>query len=126
LNHLLRLPIEIVKMTPQMTIAATGNGRQLAMVQSLIHVCKAVGVQVLAQGIETKEQIKALHALGCELGQGNLLSPALDAPHAQQLASRLHRSPDLPFRSAYHAPFGAEFSAKFSGVGWAHGAIEAN
>jgi Amt family ammonium transporter len=92
LNHLLRLPIEIVKMTPQMTIAATGNGRQLAMVQSLIHVCKAVGVQVLAQGIETKEQIKALHALGCELGQGNLLSPALDAPHAQQLASRLHRN----------------------------------
>ena len=53
LNHLVRLPIAVVKMDPKLTIAATTTGRQLALVESLIHVGKSVGVQVLAQGFQT-------------------------------------------------------------------------
>jgi PAS domain S-box-containing protein len=88
LNHLVRLPIAVVKMDPKLTVAATTAGRQLALVESLIHVGKSVGVQVLAQGIETAEQLTALRHLGCELGQGHLLSHALEPSRAQQLASQ--------------------------------------
>ena len=88
LNYLVRLPISVVKMDPKLTIAATTTGRQLALVESLIHVGKSVGVQVLAQGIETQEQLTVLRRLGCELGQGHLLSHALEPGRAQQLAMK--------------------------------------
>ncbi len=92
LNHLVRLPIDIVKLDPKLTIAATGAGRQFALVESLIHVCKSVGVQLLAQGIETHEQLRVWQALGCELGQGYLLAHALEPSRAQILAARSLRS----------------------------------
>ncbi|KAA6465047.1 EAL domain-containing protein [Acidobacteria bacterium AB60] len=92
LNHLVRLPIDVVKMDPKLTIAATGIGRQLALVESLIHVCKSVGVQLLAQGIETHEQLRVWQELGCELGQGYLLAHALEPARAHSLAARSLRA----------------------------------
>jgi EAL domain-containing protein (putative c-di-GMP-specific phosphodiesterase class I) len=47
-------------------------------------------VQIVAQGIETPEQLRALTRLGCELGQGSYLSPALDAVQALKLAQMGH------------------------------------
>ena len=85
LNHLLRLPIALVKLDTKLTAGATGGGGQVAILESLVHVCRATGVQVLAQGIETREQALALHHLGFEFGQGFLLGGALDAAQAQQL-----------------------------------------
>jgi EAL domain-containing protein (putative c-di-GMP-specific phosphodiesterase class I) len=41
---------------------------------------------VVAQGIDTNEQLRALMRLGCDLGQGRLLSPSLDGLQALQLA----------------------------------------
>ena len=92
LNHLVRLPIDVVKLDPKLTIAATGVGRQLALVESLIHVCKSVGVQLLAQGIETHEQLRVWQTLGCELGQGYLLAHALEPARAYSLATRSLRA----------------------------------
>jgi diguanylate cyclase (GGDEF)-like protein/PAS domain S-box-containing protein len=88
LNHLLRLPIALVKLDTKLTASATGRGGQLALLESLIHVCRATGMEVLAQGIETREQAQALHHLGVELGQGFLLGGALDPAQAQQALVR--------------------------------------
>jgi Amt family ammonium transporter len=70
LNHLVRMPISLVKLDARVTVAVTGTGPQLAIVESLLHVCRASGVQVLAQGIETPGHLAMLQELGCELGQG--------------------------------------------------------
>lgn len=86
LNQLMQLPIDVVKLAPELTAAATSKGRQCAVVESLIHLGRSMGVQVVAQGIETQEQMDALKHLGCELGQGNLLSCALEASNAKKLA----------------------------------------
>ncbi len=91
LNHLVRLPVDVVKMHPSLTVAATGTGLHIAIVESLIHVSKAAGIQLLAQGIETHEQLGVLQELGCELGQGYLLSHALDPARAHLLAQRSFR-----------------------------------
>jgi diguanylate cyclase (GGDEF)-like protein/PAS domain S-box-containing protein len=88
LNHLLRLPIALVKLDTKLTASATGRGGQVALLESLIHVCRATGMEVLAQGIETREQAQALHHLGVELGQGFLLGGALDPAQAQQALVR--------------------------------------
>jgi diguanylate cyclase (GGDEF)-like protein len=86
LNHLVRLPIDVVKMDPRLTAASTTTGRQQAVLESLIHLAHTLGIQVIAQGIENSEQLDALKRMGCELGQGRLLSQALDPARAFQLA----------------------------------------
>ncbi|HKF45807.1 MAG TPA: EAL domain-containing protein [Terracidiphilus sp.] len=93
LNHLLRLPLDIVKLDAKLTAAATGSAKQRATVESLLHVCRAVGARMLAQGIETHEQLRVMQELGCELGQGYLLAPELDPARADQFATRISRTP---------------------------------
>ncbi|HEX4758567.1 MAG TPA: EAL domain-containing protein [Terracidiphilus sp.] len=86
LNHLIRLPIDMVKLDAKLTAASTSTGRQQAVLESLLRLGRTLGVQVVAQGIETPEQLRALTRMGCQLGQGPLLSPALDAVQALKLA----------------------------------------
>jgi diguanylate cyclase (GGDEF)-like protein/PAS domain S-box-containing protein len=88
LNHLVRLPVDVLKLDPRLTAAATSTGRQVAVLESLIQLGRKLGVEVVAQGIETEEQVEALLRMGCELGQGPLLSPALEAAAAKKLAER--------------------------------------
>jgi len=90
LNQLVQLPIDVVKMDPKLTRAANSIGRQFALVKSLIQMCRAMEIQVVAQGIETPEQLDALCGLGCELGQGPLLSSAMEAQQAQSLLLQGH------------------------------------
>jgi diguanylate cyclase (GGDEF)-like protein len=86
LNQLVQLPIDVIKLDPRMSVAATTSGRQLAVVDALIQLGRTMGVKVVAQGIETPEQLNALCRIGCELGQGHLLSFALEPAEAQKLA----------------------------------------
>jgi EAL domain-containing protein (putative c-di-GMP-specific phosphodiesterase class I) len=41
-----------------------------------------MGIEVVAQGIETKQQLEALTRMGCEVGQGNLLSLPVEPARA--------------------------------------------
>ena len=88
LNYLVRLPIEVVKLAPQFTRSATTTGREAAALEALIQLGRNLGLQVVAQGIETQEQLNALCRLGCELGQGHLLSHALEPTLARRLAAQ--------------------------------------
>jgi len=86
LNHLAHLPIDMVKIAPKMAVASTWPGREAAVLESLIRLGRALGMQVVAQGIETSEQLEALKGMGCELGQGHLFSYALEPARATKLA----------------------------------------
>ncbi len=88
LHHLVALPIDVLKLAPRLTASATQTGRQGAVLESLLQLGRKLGVQVVAQGIETVEQAEALVRMGCDLGQGPLLSPALEPLAAQKLAER--------------------------------------
>src|SRR5204863_2969527 len=90
-NHLVRLPIDLVKMDAQLSIAAVKAGSQLALLESVIRLGKTIGVQSLAQGVETEEQLNALRRLGCELGQGPLFSQTIDAARALEMAMERQR-----------------------------------
>lgn len=86
-NHLVRLPLHLVKLDASLTILAGEPGRHFALLESLIHIAKSAGVQMLAQGVQTPQQLTMLQELGCELGQGQLLSLALEPAGALQLAA---------------------------------------
>jgi Amt family ammonium transporter len=86
LNQLVRLPINVVKLDSSLTAAATTKGRKSAVLESVIQIGRNLGVQVVAQGIESEEQLGALCQMGCELGQGQYLGAALEQRDARQLA----------------------------------------
>ncbi|MCU1352101.1 MAG: hypothetical protein JWM05_1310 [Acidimicrobiales bacterium] len=50
-----------------------------AIVQATVVLAQALGMSTVAEGVETEAQRQALVALGCELGQGFLFSPAVPA-----------------------------------------------
>jgi EAL domain-containing protein (putative c-di-GMP-specific phosphodiesterase class I) len=88
LNHLMRLPIAVLKLDPKLTAASTAAARRLTVLKSLVRLGHTLGIQVVAQGIETPEQLTALCRMGCELGQGALLSRLLNPAQALTLAER--------------------------------------
>ena len=69
LRHVLLLQPDVVKLDIALTRDA-GDPRQVALVRAVVAFAREVGCQVLAEGIETDEQQRALMALGVRLGQG--------------------------------------------------------
>lgn len=60
------------------------NGGSAAIVQAVIGIGASLGVATIAEGIETREQARLLHAKGCTHGQGYLFSkpmPESDVAH---------------------------------------------
>jgi diguanylate cyclase (GGDEF)-like protein/PAS domain S-box-containing protein len=86
LNHLASLPIDVVKLAPRLTAIATSKGRPAAVLKSLIDLGHDLGMEMVAQGIETQAQLTAIREMGCELGQGHLFSRALEPVEATRLA----------------------------------------
>ena len=86
LNHLLQLPLALVKLAPKLTAGAISAGRQQAALELLVRFAKTLSLPVVAQGIETREQVASLVRMGCTLGQGPLMSPTLEPDRALELA----------------------------------------
>lgn len=72
-------------------ISALGNsdvsGRG-AIPHAMIAVARTLGLQAVAEGIETAEQLEALRALGCDEGQGRYFSPPLPPEKFAELLQR--------------------------------------
>jgi Amt family ammonium transporter len=82
MNHLVRLPIHVLKLAPQLAAASNSTGRELVLLESLIHLGRSLGMQVVAKGIQTSRQLDALCRMGCDLGQGGLFSGPLEPAQA--------------------------------------------
>jgi len=55
------------------------------LVKSIIAMARSLSLAVVAEGIETNEQLMCLRKLGCDLGQGNLLSKPLPASEIEKI-----------------------------------------
>jgi EAL domain-containing protein (putative c-di-GMP-specific phosphodiesterase class I) len=74
LAYLLRFPADTLKIDRSF-VAALGRGeREDRLVAAMISMAHGLGMDVVAEGIETVEQRDALRALGCGYGQGYLFS----------------------------------------------------
>ena len=58
---------------------------QPAIVKAIVTLAQNLGIDVIAEGIETPAQAAALRGLRCNRGQGFLYSNALPAKHAERL-----------------------------------------
>src|SRR5271155_1971537 len=85
MNHFIRLPIDLVKVDRRLIAYLPVPGKQAAILQTIFDLGRLLEVNMLAEGIESKEQLDALLKYGCALGQGHLLPPPVSEDKAQLL-----------------------------------------
>jgi EAL domain-containing protein (putative c-di-GMP-specific phosphodiesterase class I) len=79
LADLKRLPVDEVKLAREFVVDVTGAAEQSAFALSLINIAGVRGVDVVAKGVESREQAWRLAELGCRYGQGFFFSKPLGA-----------------------------------------------
>jgi diguanylate cyclase (GGDEF)-like protein len=85
LNYLSRLPADRLKLDKSLIHNLTTQWKDVAILHSIIRLGKELGVAVIAEGVETEQQLQLLKQLGCPQVQGYLLA----RPAAQNEVKRV-------------------------------------
>jgi diguanylate cyclase (GGDEF)-like protein len=74
LSYLHRLPLDAVKIDRSFTSAIDTEERPLHVVRAIISLAHAIGLEVVAEGVSTAEQLSLLREIGCDYAQGFVIS----------------------------------------------------
>jgi diguanylate cyclase (GGDEF)-like protein len=75
LSYLKHLPIDTLKIDRAFVRDMASDTNDAAIVRAIVGVAKSLGLMLVAEGIESAEQLECLRKLGCECGQGFFFSP---------------------------------------------------
>jgi EAL domain-containing protein (putative c-di-GMP-specific phosphodiesterase class I) len=82
LSHLHRLQVDTVKVDRSFVSRLEHDAPGFEMVQAIVTLAHNLGMDVVAEGVESAEQAAQLRVLGCEYAQGFYFSKAVEAAHA--------------------------------------------
>jgi len=85
LAYLRRLPVQTIKIDRSFVLDMCDNASDATIVRSTIDLARNLGLDVVAEGVETEEAWAALRAQGCTLAQGYLISKPLPADELRTL-----------------------------------------
>jgi len=91
LAYLRDLPVDILKIDKAFVSPTDPNERN-GLLGAIVHLAKTLGLQSVAEGIETQAQAGLLRDLGCEYGQGHLWAASLNIDDAWTLLNTPGRS----------------------------------
>jgi diguanylate cyclase (GGDEF)-like protein/PAS domain S-box-containing protein len=74
LSYLRRLPVSAVKIDRSFTVGLGADDEGATIVASVVSLAHALGMEIIAEGVETTEHVEALLALGCDQAQGYFFS----------------------------------------------------
>jgi diguanylate cyclase (GGDEF)-like protein len=77
LGYVKRFPLSFLKIDRSFVAELVHNGRDTAIVSAIAEMARALGARVVAEGVETEEQLSGVRKLGCELAQGYLFARPL-------------------------------------------------
>ena len=78
LAYLKALPLDYLKIDKRLVEDISGSPRDQVVVRSVIDMARSLGLEVIAEGVESEEQLALLAREGCNLFQGFLCSPPVD------------------------------------------------
>jgi diguanylate cyclase (GGDEF)-like protein/PAS domain S-box-containing protein len=87
LSRLKHLPADILKIDRPFLIGVPREAAARSMVKAIVEVAHGLGMQALAEGVETDEQREFLLASGCLVGQGFLFSAAVPPAEVERLVA---------------------------------------
>jgi len=109
LSHLHRFPFDVLKIDRSFVQRIRRGEQSLQIVQTIIELARVLGMDVVAEGIETEDQLLLLKEMGCRFGQGYLFATPLPADKIEELlaspdnclpmAERPTQAPPLPASS---------------------------
>jgi EAL domain-containing protein (putative c-di-GMP-specific phosphodiesterase class I) len=95
LSYLKRFPIQKLKIDRSFVQGLPAEGSDAGIVRAIIEMSRALGLQVIAEGVETEPQRAFLREAGCDQFQGFLYAPALD-PLSFEERVRGQQAPSRP------------------------------
>lgn len=93
LCRLQRFPVDVLKIDRAFVSGMENDHETQEIVRTILVLAHSLGMKVVAEGIERKEQMAMLKDLGCELGQGYLFSKPVDATAMEQFMAN-HKAGD--------------------------------
>ncbi|MEO7664610.1 MAG: EAL domain-containing protein [Candidatus Limnocylindrales bacterium] len=85
LAYLRTMPLDTIKIDRSFVSELNPGDPNVAIVQAVLSLAHGLGINVVAEGIETSTQAERLRALGCDLGQGYRWARPMDAVAAMEL-----------------------------------------
>jgi len=95
LAHLRRIPVDVVKIDPSFTAGLGTDPVLTTLTKTIVTVGRDLGVDIVAEGVETSRQLAVLQEIGCGQGQGFLLARPL-AVSAVEAMFRAQPQPGIP------------------------------
>jgi diguanylate cyclase (GGDEF)-like protein/PAS domain S-box-containing protein len=100
LSYLQRLPVDILKIDRSF-VSVAGSAEESALARTIVKLGQTLGLETVAEGIETAEQLATLRELGCQLGQGYYFAKPLDPDAVDELLEREHHAVHGPTPAAH-------------------------
>lgn len=85
LSYLHRFPLDTLKIDRSFVNRIGVEGENSEIVMTIVSLAHDLGMEVIAEGVETSAQLEKLQQLGCAMAQGYLFSPPVDSEKASQL-----------------------------------------
>ena len=82
LSYLNRFPVDTLKIDRSFVTSMNAADENLQIVKTIVTLAGNLGMQVVAEGVETEEQLEQLRSLKCQYGQGYLFSKPLEVTEA--------------------------------------------
>ncbi|MCI0487104.1 MAG: EAL domain-containing protein [Blastocatellia bacterium] len=89
LSYLHRLPVDTLKIDRSFIARMATSNENAEIVRAIIVLAKNLGMEVIAEGVETPEQLEWLRRLECDNGQGYLFARPLELEAANQLVRQM-------------------------------------
>ncbi|QOL50288.1 bifunctional diguanylate cyclase/phosphodiesterase [Massilia litorea] len=89
LSYLRQLPLQCLKIDQSFTRSMLQDANAEKLTQAIVAMGIALRMTIVAEGVETREQMNWLLAHGCHIGQGYYFSPPVPAQDVQQVIERL-------------------------------------
>jgi EAL domain-containing protein (putative c-di-GMP-specific phosphodiesterase class I) len=110
LSYLHQFPFDTLKIDRSFISGIGESGEHTEIVRTIISLAKGLGLDVVAEGVETESQLVQLRNLGCQFGQGYFFSRPLSAESAGALLRDQPRwfepsTRDVPMKLAAHGAF---------------------
>jgi diguanylate cyclase (GGDEF)-like protein len=83
LSYLRSFPLDVLKIAKPFVDGVTGRREERSFVRLIVELAGTLGLEVVAEGIESAAQLAVLREMGCDLGQGYHLSPPLSTATIQ-------------------------------------------
>jgi diguanylate cyclase (GGDEF)-like protein len=97
LSYLKQLPLDILKIDKSFIRDITNSPDDASLVMTIISLAHNLGLKVVAEGVETEEQLRFLHLLRCDEWQGFLYSRPIPADEFKEmLDDNRHQLPSTP------------------------------